>query len=24
LPADSFLAKLHKIEGEKFWIGSEA
>ncbi len=23
LPADSFLAKLHKIEGEKFWIGSE-
>lgn len=24
LPADSFLAKLHKIEGEKFWIGSES
>src|SRR5205814_9049902 len=24
LPADSFLAKLHKIEGEKFWIGSGA
>src|SRR5207249_5100415 len=24
LLADSFLAKLHKIEGEKFWIGSEA
>src|SRR5206468_10845439 len=23
IPADSFLAKLHKIEGEKFWIGSE-
>src|SRR5438876_7857012 len=23
LPVDSFLAKLHKIEGEKFWIGSE-
>ncbi|MEI6085558.1 MAG: type I DNA topoisomerase, partial [Verrucomicrobiota bacterium] len=23
LPADSFLAKLHKIAGEKFWIGSE-
>ena len=23
LPTDSFLAKLHKIEGEKFWIGSE-
>jgi DNA topoisomerase-1 len=23
LPANSFLAKLHKIEGEKFWIGTE-
>jgi len=23
LPAEAFLAKLHKIEGEKFWIGSE-
>lgn len=23
LPKDSFLAKLHKIEGEKFWISSE-
>ncbi len=23
VPADAFLAKLHKIEGEKFWIGSE-
>ncbi len=23
LPAESFLAKLHKIQGAKFWIGSE-
>ena len=23
LPTDSFLAKLHKIEGEKFWSGNE-